>query len=64
MFVLSYCDIPEEITDDTYLQELPCDVYTTHHIPSNLMEYDELDTWIIENYPQLIDQMFLIEMDY
>lgn len=67
--VLSYCEIPEEISQGTFLDELTCNVYVEYtaskKIGSEKLEpINKLDDWIINNYPELIGETFLIHMDY
>ena len=70
MKVVSYCEIPEEITQYSWLQELPCNVYTDYSLPTqeeldnNIYSLDYLSRWLIQTYPELIGTKFLIEMDY
>ena len=68
--VVSYCDIPEEITQDSYLQECSCDCYMVQKLP-NQIELDHakytltnLDKWLIKTYPELIGNEFMIHIDY
>ena len=64
--IISYCDLPEEMTQDAGLEEHRCDSY----VPYSLSEYDpqytecKLDGWLRENYPELIGTNFLINIDY
>ena len=60
--VISYCDIPQEITDKHWISEICPDVYQGYTI--NLDNPDNLDKWFMENYPELIGHTFLIEIDY
>lgn len=65
MKVVSYCDIPEELVEDHWLSEGSCDSYIPYSLSSN-PKYgkDELDKWLEEEYPELIDTSFLIHLDY
>lgn len=60
--VISYCSIPEEVTENTWLQELPCDCYTGFYVSSS--SNDELTKWILKEYPELDKERILIDMDY
>ena len=60
--VISYCDIPQEITDKHWISEISPDVYQGYTI--NLDNPNNLDKWFMENYPELIGHTFLIEIDY
>lgn len=64
--VLSYCEIPEEITEDHYVSQAEPDTYMEFHFDDNLeIEDDELTAWIRLNYPELVDEeAFLIHIDY
>ena len=60
--VLSYCEIPEELTSDhAWLNEVSYDTYVEYVLD----EGEELDDWIIKTYPELLkEESFLIHMDY
>ena len=61
--VISYCDIPEEITEDnSRLNEVAGDCYIDYTIDTN--NPNELDKWFMENHPELVGYTFLIEIDY
>ncbi len=67
--VVSYCAMPEEVTKDSHLSELPCDVYYEYSVTrkSEQMSFDDdfsVDNWIIDNYPELEGQTILIHIDY
>lgn len=68
--VLSYCEIPEKITEDNaLLQEASCGSYLEYSITPRVEQnkYDdsfELDNWIIDTYPELEGMTILIEIDY
>lgn len=62
MYVLSYCDIPEKLTQESYLQECSPDTYVSMYLaPKGQLKVDD---WIRENYPELIDVTFMIHIDY
>ncbi len=62
--VLSYCEIPENITENHWISEYKNDSYVECHIEDEEDEEDNLSKWIIENYPELKEESFLIHMDY
>jgi hypothetical protein len=67
--VLSYVDIPEELVQNSRFQEHGTDVYIDYKITPVEERYKysddwSLDDWIIENYPELISEEFLIHIDY
>lgn len=68
--VLSYCDIPEKIVDQTnFLEEAHNNAYIEHRVlrKEERKEYGgylALDNWIIGKYPELEGQTILIEIDY
>ncbi len=63
--VISYCDIPEELTEDHHISEYQPDCYVNYRIlPDEPENEDPLDAWIRKTYPKLIGVSFLIEMDY
>lgn len=62
--VLSYCEIPEEI-DKGWIEENSSDCYINYTISSDpKYSRTELDDWIAETYPELIDTEFFIHLDY
>ena len=60
--VISYCDIPQEITDKHWIYEYPTACYIKYTVDTK--NPDNLDKWLMENYPELIGHTFLIEIDY
>lgn len=65
MKVVSYCEIPDELTENTWLEEHRCDSYVKYSLSSDpQFTKGELDIWLEKEYPELIDTTFLIEMDY
>lgn len=66
--VVSYCDIPQDLTEDSWLSEYRCDSYVSHSLPSEeekeKFDIEPLDEWLAKTYPELIGTKFLIEMDY
>ena len=61
--VLSYCEIPEDI-DKRWLDDCSPNCYVSFSIANKVEDRDELENWIIENYPELENEQFLIEIDY
>lgn len=70
MKVVSYCNIPQDLTGGHYLSEYMCGCYVENTLPTqeeidkNEYDLDEVDYWISTNYPELIGTTFLIEIDY
>lgn len=68
--VLSYCEIPEEISENhSLLNEGSCDVYVKFNVTSKeeQSKFDddfELENWIIQQYPEVEGLDILIHMDY
>lgn len=63
-FVVSYCEIPEDLLEGHWIQEHSCDSYVECHI-ENEEEHDPVSKWLSENYPELKDEeSFFIHMDY
>lgn len=66
--VVSFCEIPQELTENTYLEEYGCDVYAEFNlylgVPGYTREYSPWEQWIVNNYPELINKRFLIHFDY
>ena len=69
-FVLSYCEIPENVADTcSQLKETTCDVYVEHGVtgPEEQKKYDDdftLDNWILSKWPDLEGEKILIHIDY
>ena len=62
--VVSYCEIPEKLTEGHWISENSCDSYVEVHIEEE-GNRDELDKWLIENYPELEqEESFFIHLDY
>lgn len=69
MPVISYCEIPPELTEDHHLSEYSPDCYvryTVHPLKSRVGFDDDfsIDDWIITMYPELEDKEVLIHIDY
>ena len=64
--VVSYCEIPEELTEDSWVSNYPPDAYVQVHIAQEgEEEMDEISEWIVEKYPELMDEdFFFIHVDY
>ena len=67
--VISYCDIPDELIDKCadWLNDYQngCFVPYSLEIREDIEQnWDELDVWLMENYAELKDTEFLINMDY
>ena len=67
--VVSYCEIPEGIiSEGHWLNQHGCDAYIEYHLEDDIediIEGDELDDWLRETYPELIDEeSFFIHLDY
>ena len=60
--VLSYCEIPQELTERHWITENSCGCYVDFQLEEEGV--DELDDWIRENYPELIDEKFMISLDW
>lgn len=67
--VVSYCKIPEELTENHHISEYQCDCYVEMKITpkSEQPNYDDdfgIENWIINTYPELEGETILIEIDY
>lgn len=62
MKVLSYCEIPQEITQFSWISEYQNGCYVDYSIPREdewkNFDTDALDEWIREFYPVLLGQSF------
>lgn len=61
--VLSYCEIPEELTESHWISDHSCDCYIEYTIPFGIIQ-SNLNKWITKTYPELIGTTFLIHIDY
>ena len=62
--VVSYCEIPQELTEGHWINENSCDSYVEVHLEDE-GNRDDLDNWLIENYPELLEEeSFFIHLDY
>ena len=62
--VISYCEIPEELTESSWLSEKEMDSYVEYHL-DNSQPLEPLDQWFMDNYPELFEESsFLIKIDY
>lgn len=58
--VVSYCSIPDELTDDHWLSDYPPDCYVNYTIGD-----DEISEFILENHSELSEfDVIFIQMDY
>lgn len=62
MKVISFCDIPEELTANTWLEEFRCGSYVPYTIQGD--GYSKLDDYLTEQYPELVKTKILIDIDY
>lgn len=61
--VVSYCEIPEELTENHWLNDYSPGCYVMAHIDES--EDDLVSKWLLENYPDLKDEeYFFVEIDY
>lgn len=61
--VVSYCEIPEELTEGHWISEYMNGCFVEVHLDDD--EDDKLSMWLKEKYPELVDEdSFYIEMDY
>ena len=64
--VVSYCEIPEELTSDHWISEYSTNSYIQVHIEQeDEAEVDKVSEWILNKYPELKDEnYFFIHVDY
>ena len=65
--VVSYCEIPEGLTEDHWISEYMNGCFVEVHVDNGEEDedLDPLGQWIRETYPELEkENSFLIEMDY
>jgi hypothetical protein len=62
--IVSYCDIPQELTEKSYLKEYTSDSYVEHVLTHEQKVDDDLDDWLRGKYPELAGTSFLIHLDY
>ena len=61
--VVSYCEIPEEITEGHWMSGNMNGCFVQVHLEED--EDDALSNWLKETYPELIEEeSFYIEIDY
>ena len=61
--VISYCEIPSELTEDHWISDYPPDAYVQVHIEGE--GEDKVSKWILNKYPELKDEdYFFIHIDY
>lgn len=62
--VISYCAIPNHLRKDHWISKYPTGCYVECHIEEEPDDEDLVSKWILENYPELKDETFYIEIDY
>ena len=65
--VVSFSEIPEELTEKHWVNEHACGAFVECHIDEDESEEqrDGLTIWLIANYPELVEETsFFIELDY
>jgi len=61
--VVSYCEIPEHLTEKHWISEHQCGAHVEVHLDDE--ENDPLSVWLAENYPELKEEVsFFIHLDY
>ena len=61
--VVSYCEIPEELTSNHWISEYYPDSYVQVHVEEE--DEDKVSKWILNKYPELKDEdYFFIHIDY
>lgn len=62
--VVKYSNIPEELTEPSWLSEKPTGTLVECHL-DNIEPFEPLDLWFLENYPELFEEeSFFIKIDY
>lgn len=63
--VVSYCEIPEEFTQNCWLSDMSPDCYVDYEMQEMEHLRSDVDNWIWENYPELRGGVkFFINIDY
>lgn len=67
--ILSYCDIPEELTSNHWISDFNSNVYIEYTIVNKEEQIDynddfSIDNWILEKHPELENTTILIHIDY
>ena len=64
--VVSYCEIPKELTSNHWISDYYPDSYVQVHIEQeDEAEVDKVSEWILNKYPELKDEnYFFIHVDY
>ena len=60
--VLYFSEIPDNLTENHWISEIPSDVYVPFSVVIDT--YSHLEKWILEKYPELEKEDFLIYTDY
>ena len=64
-WLISYCEIPEELIENHWISEYRNGCMVDYTVSKKDDEnIDELNLWIIKQYPFLEGEEILIEMDY
>ena len=63
--VISYCEIPQELTEDSWISENSPDSYVIYSMQELEHLRSPMDNWIWEEYPELREsERFFIHIDY
>jgi len=63
--VVSYCDIPDELTEHHWISEFRNDCYVEYEMQELEHLRGPMENWIWENYPELRGGVkFFINIDY
>lgn len=63
--VVSYCEIPEELTEGHWISDHHPDAFVECHIDEEDETIDKVQIWLLANYPELKDEdSFFIHIDY
>jgi len=62
--IISYCDIPEDITEGHWISEFQNGCYVPYNIPLQVEEDNPLGFWLFAKYPHLAGDEILIDIDY
>jgi hypothetical protein len=60
--IVSYCEIPQELTKKHWLTENSCDTFIEFQL--EVEGVDEVSDWIRKEYPELIGEEFMIHLDW
>ena len=63
--VVSYCEIPQGLTEGHWISENSCDSYVEYELPENPEDLEgRLEMWLFAEYPELKGTKFFIHLDY